>query len=314
MPPKEPRIDLGLEGLTNNGGNATAADTLDHVTPADINNDGPQRTSDPVTVSEDRIEISDTKIPIILLFGPPASGKSMTLVRLARYLRSEGYTIIADTNFRGDQEYRDRCEQFTEKLDTETALRGNALNEFLLVRVVKNGRAICQILEAPGEHYFDPNKPQTKANAVAFRPYLRRIISSIPVRKIWVFITEANWAVDHRVKQAYVERIKHCKQQLFKAGDKAVILYNKIDKKAELFTGDENINLSAAEKEMQNEYAGIEAIFRNTNPITQLWRPANYKFVPFCTGYYDTEDAVYSESPRKNPQRLWQALEKCIKG
>ena len=38
-------------------------------------------------IDEDDIAIADKNAPIIMLFGPRSSGKSMTLVRLSRYLR-----------------------------------------------------------------------------------------------------------------------------------------------------------------------------------------------------------------------------------
>ena len=37
-----------------------------------------------------KVTISDTTTPIVVLFGPPSCGKTMTLVRLARYLQNQG--------------------------------------------------------------------------------------------------------------------------------------------------------------------------------------------------------------------------------
>ena len=37
-----------------------------------------------------RVTIADGKAPLVILFGPPACGKTMTLVRLARYLNKKG--------------------------------------------------------------------------------------------------------------------------------------------------------------------------------------------------------------------------------
>ncbi len=108
-----------------------------------------------------------------MLFGPPTSGKSMTLVRLARYLRKQGYTVKADPTFKSDNAYKARCDQFHKNLNTTEALQGNALNEFLMVKVINHGTTVCQILEAPGEHYFNPKKPD-EVSARNFRPYLNR--------------------------------------------------------------------------------------------------------------------------------------------
>lgn len=46
------------------------------------------------------INIADKDIPLIILFGPPACGKTMTLIRLTQYLRAQGYTVKPVTSFR----------------------------------------------------------------------------------------------------------------------------------------------------------------------------------------------------------------------
>lgn len=216
----ENRIDLGDITVTDNSDN--------HEDNPDIN----EGTT--FAIDEDDIKIGDKRAPIIMLFGPPTSGKSMTLVRLARYLRKQGYTVKADPTFKSDNAYKARCDQFHKNLNTTEALQGNALNEFLMVKVINHGTTVCQILEAPGEHYFNPKKPD-EVSARNFRPYLTEIIRNLPNRKIWVFITEAEWNVHASVKDSYVARIRGCKHQLLKPTDRVVMLYNKVDQKEELF-------------------------------------------------------------------------------
>lgn len=266
-------------------------------------------------IDEDDIKIGDKKAPILMLFGPPTSGKSMTLVRLARYLRKLGYTVKADTTFKADDTYKERCEKFHKNLNTTEALLGNALNEFLMVKVINHGTTVCQILEAPGEHYFNPKKPE-EISARNFRPYLTQIIRNLPNRKIWIYITEAEWNVHASVKDLYVGRIRNCKHQLLRNSDRVVILYNKVDQKEELFE-DGKLHVSSAEKAMKDEYEGLSSVFKNPNPITSLWRPFNYRFVPFCTGYYTKQvggKPKYNESEEMYPRLLWEQLMKCIKG
>ncbi|MDE7427330.1 MAG: hypothetical protein K2M79_05985 [Muribaculaceae bacterium] len=266
-------------------------------------------------IDEDDIKIEDKKTPIIMLFGPPTSGKSMTLVRLARYLRKMGYTIKANTTFKADDTYKERCDTFHKNINTTEALLGNALNEFLMVKVINHGTTICQILEAPGEHYFNPKKPE-EISARNFRPYLTQIIRNLPNRKIWVYITEAEWNVHASVKDSYVGRIRNCKHQLLKPSDRVIILYNKVDQKEELFE-EGKLHVSSAERAMRDEYEGLAAVFKNPNPITSLWRPFNYRFVPFCTGYYTNQvggKRKYNESEEIYPRILWEQLMKCIKG
>ena len=297
----ENRIDLGDITVTDNSDN--------HEDNPDIN----EGTT--FAIDEDDIKIGDKRAPIIMLFGPPTSGKSMTLVRLARYLRKQGYTVKADPTFKSDNAYKARCDQFHKNLNTTEALQGNALNEFLMVKVINHGTTVCQILEAPGEHYFNPKKPD-EVSARNFRPYLTEIIRNLPNRKIWVFITEAEWNVHASVKDSYVARIRGCKHQLLKPTDRVVMLYNKVDQKEELFE-DGHLHVSSAENAMKDEYEGLAAVFKNTNPVTSLWRRFNYRFVPFCTGYYTKQVGgkyKYNESEEPYRRLLWAGLMECIKG
>lgn len=273
-------------------------------------------TSDTAVIDIDDICIGDKEAPMILLFGPPDSGKSMTLVRLARYLYGIGYEIKADTNFKADSAYQKCCAKFEKSLSTKDALDSTPHDEFLMVKVIDHGETVCQILEAPGEHYFNPKEPE-KIKAVHFRPYMTHILRKQPNRKIWIFITEAGWNVHTSVKKAYVKRIQNCKDHLFGRSDRVITLYNKIDQKDEFFVNG-TINISAAEKAMRDEYTGLSDVFKNHNPITSLWRPYNYVFVPFCTGYYTEQPGKskkrYEESEDFFPAFLWRQLMKSIKG
>ena len=273
-------------------------------------------TAQAFDIDEDDINIEDREAPIVLLFGPPSSGKSMTIVRLARYLRGQGYTVIPDESFKCSGEYKNRCEKFKKDLNTDRPLGGNGFNEFLMVKIIHHGKTVCQILEAPGEHYFNPEKPE-RTSANDFPPYMTKIIRSLDNRKIWVFITEAGWDKKPVIKNAYVERIKKCKDQLFDKSDRFIILYNKIDRKEEFFESG-HILTSRAEKAMGNEYANLQGVFKNQNPITSLWRRYDYRFVPFSTGIYGqgtcSGKPKYTESKDLYPKLFWEQLTRCIKG
>lgn len=304
-------IDLNLEDINLSGDNNDAI-TGNQATAMTMTAEG---DVDSLPIDEDDIKINDKRAPIIMLFGPPSSGKSMTLVRLARYLRKQGYTVKADPTFKSDETYKSRCDKFHQNLSTKEALEGNALNEFLMVKVINHGTTVCQILEAPGEHYFNPKKPEDISTR-NFRPYLTEIIRNLPNRKIWVYLTEAEWHYHASVKDAYVSRIKSCKHHLHKKTDDVIILYNKVDQKEELFE-DGQLHVASAEKAMKDEYEGLAAVFKNQNPITSLWRPYNYRFVPFVTGYYTAQmsgKSKYNESEEIYPRILWSQLMKCIKG
>ena len=259
-------------------------------------------------IDENDITIADKDAPIVMLFGPPSSGKSMTIVRLARYLRDRGYVIKADPTFKSSDKYKARCEQFHRDLNSREPLPGTAKNEFLMVQIHHHGKVICQILEAPGEDYF--NGETSVSN---LRPYMQEITTNPKNRKVWVFITEAIWSAKAKRKEAYVQRIKNFRNQYQKPSDRVVLLYNKVDKKEELMVGGK-VHQAAALKAMEDEYEGISEIFKNPNPITSLWRPYNYTFVPFKTGTYHEPEGRFTPSEDKYPAHLWSVLTKCFRG
>lgn len=109
------------------------------------------------------------------------------MIRLARYLHGlPGYRIEPIRTFRSsdDRAYTEVCEGFDKLLDKNDAAKSTDRINFLLLKVHHNGSPICQILEAPGEHYFDPNNPKAQ-----FQPYINRIISSNNMI-IWLIFVE----------------------------------------------------------------------------------------------------------------------------
>lgn len=311
---KKPEIDLSIDGSGNKDNESIKKEeNVDITVPEeskDIKNENDDTDGNQNTVNN-QISVNDKKAPIIMLFGPRSSGKTMALIRLSRYLRKLSFTIVPDSTFKSDADYREKCEMFMQNIDTENALPGTAYTDFLLLQVSKNGGTICQFLEAPGEHYFD----LSNIGVTNFPPYMTQIIRTLPNRKIWVFVAEVHWEVSQKTRQAYINRIRNCKNMLANQYDRFLILYNKIDKREELFK-DGHIITRAAETKMRNEFPGLVDVFKNTHPITSLYRSYNYKFVPFCTGYYSksVNGLTYIESEDRYPKMLWNALLKCIRG
>lgn len=109
-----------------------------------------------------KVTIADYKTPLVVFFGPPACGKTMTLIRLTRYLQGKGYTIEPVTSFRPtyDKNYSDMCANFDSMIGSEDAAKSTSKINFMLVQVLRDGKPLCQILEGPGEYYFSPENPQ----------------------------------------------------------------------------------------------------------------------------------------------------------
>ena len=110
---------------------ATATEDIDEddITNSDESTSEPNATTTE-DIDEDDITISDKSSPIVLLFGPMSSGKSMTLVRLSRYLRDKGFIIKTDKNFKSDSKYKEKCDEFMANLDTKSALPGTPYKDF----------------------------------------------------------------------------------------------------------------------------------------------------------------------------------------
>ena len=79
------------------------------------------------------IEISDHNAPIVVLFGQPACGKTMTLVRLTRYLISHGYSVDPVHEFRPnyDANYTKICEDFNVMMNEDDAAKTTSKISFI---------------------------------------------------------------------------------------------------------------------------------------------------------------------------------------
>ena len=262
--------------------------------------------SDPNNID---VTIADEQAPLVVLFGPPSCGKTMTLVRMARFLQSKGYIVAPIRTFRpsSDTNYKELCDNFNTTINRNNAANSTNRISFMLVEVIKNGHRICQILEAPGEYYFNPTNPNAD-----FPNYFNTICSRRN-RKIWAIMVEPNWK-DTQDRKNYVTRIG-CLKGRMRPKDKTIFIYNKIDMTNFVF-GVNQINRASAIQTASNEYPNIFVPFMNTNPITKYVKKYNCDFVPFQTGYYTqaTNGITYQEGPDEYCANLWNAIMNGVKG
>lgn len=257
-----------------------------------------------------KVNITDSFTPIVVLYGPPACGKTMTLVRLTRYLISQGYTVAPDRTFRpaADSHYRKLCDNFDETIYSDNAALSTTQMTFMLVTVMKNGKPICQILEAPGELYFngDPNAP--------YPPYVHAVLNSSN-RKVWAVMIEPNW-LDQADRSKYCTRIAQFKANMT-TKDKVLFIFNKIDTLQGLVTGVGKVNTKQAIITAQNQYPNIFVPFKNDHIISKFYREYNCEFVPFTTGSYSRQMSgghQYTPSHEAYAHRLWDTILKQIRG
>jgi len=255
------------------------------------------------------VEITDSS-PIIVLFGARTSGKTMTLVRLSRYLKDKGYTVEPIRTFRPSNSkiYQEMCDNFNNNIFSNQAAKRTRTLNFMLVKVSnKNGSPICQILEAPGEHYFDTDKEMT------FPPYILNIVeSSNP--KTWLFIVELDWR-DNATRLKYAEKVKEMRN-IIKPSDKIILMCHKADRKRSYYHKG-NPDKAHFFHDVKEQYPAIFKGHENTNPVTRFFSSYDFDFVVFSAGQFskvsDTEQ-TYTPSNDKYPEELWRVIYKTVKG
>lgn len=258
-----------------------------------------------------RVRVSDPS-PVVVLFGAKTSGKTMALIRLTRYLEKMDYIVVPDPTFRpaDDKHYERMCNDFKRLCHDNLAPSGTDAISFMLVKVLdKNGRPICQILEAPGEHYFDEKEPPQQP----FPTYITNI-TKLPNRRVWVFFAERNWRSNWR--DMYVERIKNMPANLKK--DKTIFICQKVDEQIKEVSLDNGMpNTHQIIKDINVQYPGLFTPFENKNPITRFFKKYNFKFVPFSAGAFTARadgKQEYTEGEEFYPKLLWKAILKTVKG
>ena len=260
------------------------------------------------------VTIADEETPIVVLFGPPACGKTMTLIRLAEFLTNRGYTVEPVRSFRSshDRNYSSNCDGFNKMLNNLWAAEKSLGLNFMLLNVSKGGHPIVQILEAPGGHYYNPDDPGEPHQQ--FISYIDKIINAVN-QKVWVYMTEPNWKNQNdRIK--YARKVSLMKKKT-SSNDKSIIVFNKIDT-TQFVIGKGMVNQKDAEKHINNMYPGLFDCFINPNPITSLWKPYTCTFVPFTTGTYrkllieGKERQKYTQGADAYPLKLWNMILKSI--
>ncbi|MBK7094452.1 MAG: hypothetical protein IPH57_05100 [Saprospiraceae bacterium] len=252
--------------------------------------------------------------PVIILFGARTSGKTMTLIRLTRYLRKHGYQVEPDRIFRPSKSkhYQKMCDEFNKNVNSnDISENGTPVINFMLVKVMNRfGEPVCQILEAPGEHYFDESKPN-----MPFPRYINEILN-IDNQKTWVFIVEKGWK-DVEVRNNYANKIIEM-EHLINTKDRIIFTCHKADLHTALMSQG-NPNIKQFFVDIKNQYEGIFDKYINKTPILNWFKKYNFNFVVFSAGKFNKLEEgrtgfTYNQGNDKYPTALWNAILKTING
>lgn len=258
--------------------------------------------------------IVNNTVPVVVFVGPPSSGKSMILVRLAKYLRNEGYTITTDPTFLNTPEYQRDCQEFNDKLNTVVALSGTV--KFLLVNVYQNGREIAKLLEAPGEDFYttDPELIRQGKN-MRVEPYLATIMTSTNPKSYVTLLdldSDISFRNDSYHRDSYAQRfLTHFYPAINLDRDRIVLLYNKIDKTM-FGTINGCTDARGARRDAELYYRQLFARMKGG-----LFNMEQFVFKTFCTGMFSkqmdnlgNEYQTYNVADDIYPRELWKEIVK----
>lgn len=260
--------------------------------------------------SPDTMHISNLS-PLVVLFGPVASGRTMALIRLTRYLQEKGYHVAPERSFRPPyyQAYQNVCDSFLRMCDNRYC--GVSCNlEMLLVSVNdRHGRTVCQLLDAPGEVFFNPYEPQGAWHTSL--DYIRNLRNE----RIWLYFVENN-RDNHEMRMQYAQRIR---QHVYDSSriDKAVFVFSKVDKTDYLINEGE-VEMPQLYNAIKDQYTDIFVPFENKPPL-KWFKKYSCRFVPFSSGCYnpliDTNGnwvVDYVSGHDVFPKMLWDAILRSI--
>lgn len=253
-----------------------------------------------------KLNICDSRTPLVILFGHCASGKTMVLYRLTLWLERRGYYVSPVRPFRPaqDQLYSEFCDKFRDWIYGEfDSLR--LFPDFTLVEVLdRRGQRVCYIMDTLGDFCFNP-LTMNQCNLSTLYQFNNQ--------KVFVFFIEPAWN-DIRDRNKYVERIREVKSN-FSPKDHCILMYNKVDETHfELSPG--VTDMREIYKDARIAYPGLFETFRNPSPFTRLFRSYNCSLIPFSSGQFvrsvDGHDC-YLRGRDTYPDNLWKEIKKLLR-
>ncbi|UKK50053.1 TIR domain-containing protein [Prevotella sp. E13-17] len=247
------------------------------------------------------VSINDQSTPMAIFVGPPAVGKTMTIVRLAKYLMQKGYTVSADRSFRpcNDSYYCNLCDYFDYLIANNIQARGNCWNECVMISVGRGNSSVLQCIDVPGD-IFNSND--------CIPAYFHQIVHTHNP-KIWIMLIEPKWK-GKEVSESYIKNIYKYRKSFISSSDKVILLINKVDITFHVYEKD-RVMMSTLISELQNYYPGLMDSFRNSNKFVSIIRKYICDIIPFQTGMYTLNNmgtSMFTPASDYFPELLWKSL------
>jgi hypothetical protein len=256
-------------------------------------------------INVQHIQTAEITGPLVIFYGPREIGKTVTLLRLCNYIHR--YDIRPDEGFRTDRESYQRTITAFETLrrDPQFAPGLTGVVDFLLLNVTYDGNNFCQILEAPGEHFYDRGRPND-----VYPRYMNRILDA-EYRKIFVFFFELNMFNSDTDFTNYANKIARLVNERINARrDRIILVCNKSDLHP-YFVGGKPV----VREYRQKLYS--HSSFRQLRDVLGKSGFSRITFVPFSAGSFNDDGSgrlAFTFSPEHYPKAMWNAIHDSVSG
>lgn len=221
--------------------------------------------------------ITDTNIPVVILWGAPNVGKTFTLLRLLKYLRNQGYYFQINESYQTylNSEFKDVCHAFEETLSTLMYSYSPCINLNFggtLHKISIFARSICQIIDESGELYFGSQNI-----------FLTDYLLGHSVKRIWVIIIDLNCSEmnnDYDIHYAnQIDRIREKSND----SDKLILLVNKIDQTPYMISPID-FRMNALKNEIEAKFPLLYESLKEKNSFKKLFCSLKCVILPYTSG------------------------------
>ncbi len=248
--------------------------------------------------------------PFVVFFGPMESGKTVGLIRLAKFLEINiNASVKVNESFRYDNNYQKVIESFQAAMADPSSTPGRTQQmNFLLTDIYVKTKKWAQFLEAPGEDFFSQTAPEMNTR---WKPYLNQIMAMNRRKTIIVFF-EKNMLTTPAQRQAYAQRVISFINLCDFKKDKLILLYNKVDNSPEIFMNGRVSSEAIKQNLIQNpDYKALFQAIKNNRFIKKIG------YLPFSSGafYHDANTNKESMTMGNDnyPKALWHQIEQAIR-